>query len=198
MLDALFSSRVRIELLTIFFMNPTARFYARELARMVDEHYNAVWQELGNLEKIGLLLSEKGARVKYYSLNQGFPIYPELKSIILKTAGLGDLLRQELQNLGSIETVFIYGSVAAGEDDAASDIDLMLVGEVDLLALAPVIASLEERLGRSINYVVYSPEEFKERKDQGDPFLEDVLKGPRVMLIGREDGLSGTGEERAD
>jgi len=179
-------------------MNPTARFYARELARMVDEHYNAVWQELGSLEEIGLLLSEKDARVKYYSLNQGFPIYPELKSIILKTAGLGDLLRQELQNLGSVEEAFIYGSVAAGKEDAASDIDLMLIGEIDLLALAPVIAGLEERVGRSINYVVYSPEEFKERKDQRDPFLEEVLKGPIVMLIGREDGLSGTGAEGAD
>lgn len=198
MLEALFSSRVRIKLLTLFFMNPKSHFYARELARIVGEHYNAVWQELGHLEKIGLLLSEKGARVRYYSLNQGFPIFPELKNIILKTAGLGDLLRQELQNLGSIESAFIYGSVAVWEEDVASDIDLMLVGEIDLLALAPAIAGLEERLGRSINYVVYSSKEFKERKEHKDPFLEEVLRGPIVMLIGREDGLSGIGTERAD
>jgi len=197
MLEELFSSNVRVQLLVILLTNPDEEFYIRQLARRMGEHPYAVQRELRRLERLGLLRSHTRGRMKYYSVERDFPLYPELKRMILKTAGLGDLVRKELQNLGSIETAFIYGSVAAGEEDAASDIDLMLVGEVDLLALAPVIVDLEERLGRSISYVVYSPEEFKERRDQGDPFLEDVLGGPIVMLIGREDGLSGTGAERA-
>lgn len=198
MLEELFSSNVRVQLLVILLTNPDEEFYIRQLARRMGEHPYAVQRELRRLERLGLLTSHTRGRMKYYSVERDFPLYPELKRIILKTAGLGDLLRQELQNMGSIESAFIYGSVAAGEEDVASDIDLMLVGEVDLLALAPVIAGLEERLGRSINYVVYNPEEFKERKDQGDPFLEDVLKGPIVMLIGLEDGLPGVGAEGAD
>jgi len=198
MLEELFSSNVRVQLLVILLTNPDEEFYIRQLARRMGEHPYAVQRELRRLERLGLLTSRTRGRMKYYSVERDFPLYPELKRIILKTAGLGDLLRRELQNLGSIESAFIYGSVAAGEEDVASDIDLMLVGGVDLLALAPVIAGLEERLGRSINYVVYSPEEFKERRDQRDPFLEDVLKGPIVVLIGREDELSGTGAERAD
>ncbi len=118
--------------------------------------------------------------------------------MVLKTAGLGDLLREALQGLGDIKMAFIYGSVAAGKEDASSDIDLMLVGEVDLLALAPVITGLEERIGRSINYVVYSPEEFRQRRDKADPFLDEVLSNPRIMLIGREDDLSRVGARRAD
>lgn len=198
MLEELFSSNVRVQLLVILLTNPDEEFYIRQLARRVGEHPYAVQRELRRLERLGLLTSRTRGRMKYYSVERDFPLYPELKRIILKTAGLGDLVREGLQNLGSIEFAFIYGSVAAGEEDAASDIDLMLVGEIDLLALAPVIAGLEERLGRSINYVVYNLEEFKERGDQGDPFLEDVLKGPIVMLIGRENGVSGTGAERAD
>lgn len=198
MLEELFSSNVRVQLLVILLTNPDEEFYIRQLARRMGEHPYAVQRELRRLERLGLLTSHTRGRMKYYSVERDFPLYPELKRIILKTAGLGDLLRQRLQNLGPIEQAFIYGSVAAGEEDAASDIDLMLVGKVDLLALAPVIAGVEERLGRPINYVVYSPEEFKERKDQGDPFLEDVLKGPIVVLIGRENELSGIGAERAD
>ncbi len=198
MLEELFSSNVRVQLLVILLTNPDEGFYIRQLARRMGEHPYAVQRELRRLERLGLLTSHTRGRMKYYSVERDFPLYPELKRIILKTAGLGDLLRQKLQNVGSIESAFIYGSVAAGEEDVASDVDLMLVGEVDPLALAPMIAGLEERLGRSINCVVYSPEEFKERKDQRDPFLEDVLKSPIVMLVGREDELSGIGAERAD
>lgn len=198
MLEGLFSSKVRVQLLVLFLTKPDEEFYIRELARETGEHPYAVQRELRHLERLGFLIVRSRGRRKYYSLVRTFPLYPELKSMVLKTAGLGDLLREALQNLGSIERAFIYGSVAAGTEDASSDIDLMLVGEVDLLALAPVITGLEERLGRSINYVVYSPEEFRQRRDKADPFLEEVLSNPRIMLIGREDDLSGVGARRAD
>ncbi len=88
MLKALFSSRVRVKLLQRFFHQPTERFYARQLARELDEHYNAVWEELGNLERIGLLTPEPRAGAKYYQLNPAFPLHAELKSLLLKAARL--------------------------------------------------------------------------------------------------------------
>jgi predicted nucleotidyltransferase len=189
MLQALFSSRVRVKLLTHFFSHPDERFYARELARRLDEHYNAVWQELGNLERIGLLIGEQDANVKYYRLNPGFPLYPELKRIILKTTGLGQTLQDALARLGRVELAFIYGSVAAGEDDILSDMDLMLVGKVDLLELSAVVSQLEDQLGRAINYLVLTPAELAQRLAEGEPFVQNVLSGPKVMLIGAEDAL---------
>ena len=89
MLQALFSSQVRVKLLTHFFTHPGESFYARSLARQVGERYNAVWRELSNLERIGLLIGERDANVKYYHLNPEFPIYEELKRIVFKTASLG-------------------------------------------------------------------------------------------------------------
>jgi predicted nucleotidyltransferase len=189
MLQALFSSRVRVKLLAHFFSHPDERFYARELTRRLDEHYNAVWQELGNLERIGLLIGEQDANVKYYRLNPDFPLYPELKRIILKTTGLGQALQDALVRLGKVELAFIYGSVAAGEDDALSDVDLMLVGEVDLLELSAVVSQLEEQLWREINYLVLTPKELAQRLAEGEPFVQNVLSGPKVMLIGAEDAL---------
>jgi len=89
MLQNLFSSSVRVALLTHLFTHPYERFYARELARVLDVHYNAVWRELNNLQAIGLLVGEENATVKYYRLNPQFPIYDERKRIVLKTTGLG-------------------------------------------------------------------------------------------------------------
>ena len=198
MLQALFSSRVRIRLLTHFFSHPEERFYARALSRQIEEHYNAVWQELSNLEQIGLLRSEQDANVKYYRLNPDFPIYEELKRIILKTSGLGQTLREALDHLGAVEWAFIYGSVAAGEEDFLSDVDLMLVGEVELLALSEVVAHLEEQLGREINYLVLTRTELAQRLADGDPFIMNVLTSPKVMLIGEEDVLRQVAGTAAD
>lgn len=189
MLQALFSSKVRVKLLTHFFSHPEEQFYARSLARQVEEYYNAVWQELNNLERVGLLVSERDANVKYYRLNPDFPIYKELKRIILKTSGVGQSLREALDHLGTVEWAFIYGSMAAGEEDSLSDVDLMLVGEVDLMALSAVIARLEDQLGREINYLVFARAELAQRLADGDPFINNVLAGPKVMLIGDEDAL---------
>jgi predicted nucleotidyltransferase len=189
MLQALFSSRVRVKLLTYFFSRPGERCYARELARSLGEHYNAIWEELGNLEQVGLLQSEYAGSARYYHLNLDFPLYPELKSMILKTTGLGETLRAALEQLGTVEAAFVYGSVASGKEDAFSDLDLMLIGEVNLPELAKVVAQLEKQVGRAINYIVFTAQELRQRLADGDPFAENVLTGSRVMLIGDEDGL---------
>lgn len=189
MLQALFSSRVRVKLLTHFFSRPGERFYARELARSLGEHYNAIWEELGNLAQAGLLLSESAAGARYYRLNPAFPLYPELKRMILKTTGLGETLRASLGQLGTVEAAFVYGSVASGKEDAFSDLDLMLIGDINLPKLARVVSQLEKQTGRAINYIVFTAEELRQRLADGDPFIENVLASPRVVLLGDEDGL---------
>jgi predicted nucleotidyltransferase/predicted transcriptional regulator with HTH domain len=188
-LQSLFSSKVRVNILTYLFSHPDEPFYARSLAREIDEHYNAVWQELNNLESIGLLVSEQTGNVKLYRLDPGFLFYEELKRIILKSTGLGHVIRQAVDRLGTVQWAFIYGSVAAGEEDLHSDVDLMLIGELDLMQLAEVIGDLEDQLGREINYLVLTRSELVKRLAQGEPFMENVLSGPKVMLIGDEDAL---------
>lgn len=191
MLERLFSSRVRVKVLTIFLTNPESRFYTRELERVLNESPYAIQRELHRLEGIGLLEAERQGNIKYYWVNQGFPIYRELRGIILKTSGLGGTLREALSDLGTIEEAFIYGSVAAGDEDGSSDVDLMIVGEVDLLRLSEVVSRLEDSTGREINYTVYTSEELENKLREGDPFLENVQSGPRIVLIGSEDESGG-------
>jgi predicted nucleotidyltransferase len=193
MLNALFASRVRVRLLTLFLLNPEARFYARALAQRIGAQYSAVWKELKRLEQAGVLLSESSPTSKSYYINPRLAILPELRSIILKTVGAGDILRRGLEgSSGQIQAAFVYGSFAAGDADPQSDLDVMLIGEVDLARLAPLIARLEKSLGRAVNYTVYSPAEWRAKQRQRDPFIENVLTSPKVILIGDEDALRTT------
>lgn len=130
MLHKLFSSKVRIELLSTFFLHPEKSFYLRELERITGEDYKNVSTELRNLESIGLLTSSKSGNLKYFHVNPGFLIYSELKSIFFKIRGAPALLKQVLSDDRDIEYAFIYGSFAGGTENDRSDIDLMVVGEM--------------------------------------------------------------------
>ena len=86
-LHKLFSSKVRIELLNTFFLHPEKSFYLRELERITGEDYKNVSTELKSLESLGLLTSRKSGNLKYFQVNTGFLIYPDLKSIFFKVRG---------------------------------------------------------------------------------------------------------------
>ena len=204
MLQELITSRVRVKLLVLFLTHPDAEYYLKGLVRELEENNNTIRRELKRLEKIGLLDSRRQGNLKYYRVNKRCPIYPELKGIVLKTAGVGQALRDDLAALGQIDQAFIYGSFAKSEETIGSDIDLMLVGEVDLDRLHQLLRELEQRLGREINETVYGAEDFAQRQGEGDPFLQRVMQGPKIWLIGggnavprvRTQGVDSTPSDR--
>ena len=186
-LSSLFTSGVRAKLLTLFVMNPETDYYLKGLVRDLHESNNPVRRELNRLEALGVLSSRREGNIKYYRLNRACSIYPELKGLVFKTSGLATLLKSRLSELGEIELAFVYGSFAAGKEGANSDIDLMIVGNIDLVRLREVLRKLEHEVNREINETVYSPGEFSQRRDSGDPFLQRVLGGPRILLLGESD-----------
>jgi predicted nucleotidyltransferase len=185
----LLSSRVRVRLLDVFLSSPGARFYVRELERKTGEDIRNIHQELQNLEGLGLLKSEVQGKQKYYSVNEEFFLYPELKAIIFKTTGVQGSLKDALAKLEGIEAAFIYGSYATGDESERSDIDILIIGEPDLMALNEIVNELEEKLSREINYMAFDREEFEKRKRNKDAFITEVLKAKKIMLIGSEDAV---------
>ena len=87
MLEKLFSSRVRVRLLSIFLSNPARQFYGRELERITAEHQNAIWRELRNLSDLGVLTAQTEGKMKYYLANPHFPLYNELRALVFKATG---------------------------------------------------------------------------------------------------------------
>jgi len=189
MLQALFTSKVRIELLSTFFLHQGRDFYIRELEKITGEDYKNISLELRNLEQIGLLYSRKEGNLKYYSLNKEFLLYEELRSLFLKTRGPGSILKKVLSREKDIDFAFIYGSLASGEEAAKSDIDLMVIGKIPLEHLLKLLREPERILARDINPSLYDFSEIKKRVEENDPFITRVLNGPRILLVGDEEEL---------
>jgi len=186
MLNSLITSKTARKILSLLFSNPNEKFYIRQLERLTNEPVSAVRRELKKLEKSGLLLSKEEAKVKYFWVNKESPIYEELKNIILKTQAIGSTLRNLVKKIPDIKIAFIYGSVAKGEENMASDIDLMIIGDIDSVKIHSEISKIEDKIKRTINYNLINKKEFKTKKTN---FIKRVLKEKKTFLIGDENEL---------
>jgi predicted nucleotidyltransferase len=178
--------------LAVLFGNPNRSFYANEIIALAGSGTGAVQRELARLESAGLVTVRRVGKQKHYQANPEAPVFAELRAVVLKTSGLGDVLRTALAPpSGDIRAAFVYGSVAKREDTATSDIDLMVISE--RLTYADLFAVLEEatgRLGRKVNPTVYAPAELARRIRQGNAFVRRVLAQPKIWLIGGERDLA--------
>ena len=179
----LFSKTIR-NLLSVFVTNPKNRFYLRRLCVLIKSSPHPVQLALRKLEKAGILTSQREANIKFYSLNKESPIYPEIKSIIIKTEAVGETLRQELKGLKNIKCAFIYGSTAKDKERSGSDIDICIIGKVDLTAISRINARLEEKLKREISIVTFSPPEWEKAINEKKAFAADILKNKKIVLFG--------------
>ena len=189
MLETLLSSRVRTKVLKSLVLSPQRGYNAHQLSIDIHENYSAVWKELVRLEKAGILNSTVKSNAKEYELNPDCPIASELRSIVLKTAGIGTLVQSSLQKAEGVKALFIFGSFAAGSADQLSDLDLMVIGQVDLENFSQIIAQLETETGRAVNYIIFTESEWIDKKEKQDAFIDHILEAPKIMLIGDENEL---------
>lgn len=184
MLERFFTSKTRVKILTLFILDPDRELHVREIVRLVKENINAVRRELNNLEETGFLKSSRKGNMKQFTLNKSMPLYNDIASMVLKTEGVAKILKEHLNELGTITSAFIYGSFASNTAQINSDIDVFIIGNINEKKLITSLHDLENQLSREINYVLFTPEEFAIRKRKKDPFIVNVLNEPKVMLLG--------------
>jgi predicted nucleotidyltransferase len=184
-------TKTQQRVLRVLFGQPDRSVYASELIRNAGTGSGAAQRELARLEASGLVVASRIGNQKHYQANAESPLYSELRSIVLKTIGLAEPLRDALTPLvHDIRAAFVYGSVAKAEDRAASDIDLMIVS--DRLSYGDVFGALDKvsrALGRHVNPTVYSTADFLKRAKTENAFMTRVLGGPKVWVIGTEHDL---------
>jgi predicted nucleotidyltransferase len=189
-LEALFTSHARVEVLKLFFLRSSDRHYVREIASLTDQPVRAVQRELARLEQGGLLMSELDGNRKYYRANRNTPVFDELRSLLVKTAGLTDEIKGKLQNQSEqIDLAFIFGSFAKGAESSRSDVDILVIGSISARTLAALIAQLKVDLEREINPTILPQGEFKQKLKASDPFILSIMQEPKIFLIGGEDEL---------
>ncbi len=189
-LNDIITSKVRIKVLELFFGNPTEMYHVRGIVREINEEINAVRRELMKLEESGVIKKEARGNRVYYWVRDDYPMYQDLVAMVAKTKGLGSILIANKSKIGKPLYVMFSGRfVRHKKKKKDDDVDILIVGEIVLPEIASLIRAEESRRKTEINYTVMTREELVFRKQRRDPFLQGVLSGSRVMIIGDEDDL---------
>ena len=191
-LSKILSSRVRAQIFRFLFGIDKREFHLRDLERKAGLHRETIRQDLKKLLRLDLVTSRRDGNRLYYRANESHPLYRDIRNLVLKTSGLVDVLRTALEGK-DLKVAFVFGSVAEGDEKAASDIDLLIIGDVGLRKLARDLAGAADEVGREINPVVMSETEFRNRKKSGEHFLAGVLGSSKTFVIGDEDDLEAMG-----
>ena len=190
---ALFS-RGRRELLTLLFSNAEKSFYLRQIVRELGIGQGVVQRELSRLSDAGLITRTRIGSQVHYQANHESPVFTELKSLMVKTTGLAEVLREGLSTVADqIDVAFVFGSFARSEGRARSDVDVMVVGKVSFGEAVSALQPAQKRIGREVNPAVFSAEEYRARRKSKDRFVQTVLNSPKLFLIGGEHELKRLG-----
>lgn len=172
-------------ILATLYGRPGEEFYLRELARATATTASSLQRDLAALAGAGIVLRAVRGHQVYFRANRACPVFAELHGLVVKTFGVADVLKQALQPLAhSIDAAFVYGSVARGEERAASDIDLFVVGEVSFGDMIEALAPAQRTLGREINPTVFAPAEFADKAHEGNHFVTTVIAEKKLFVIG--------------
>ena len=167
------------------FSHPDERYFVRQLTVLLGEDSTNISRELARLEKMDILTSTREGKQKYYQANRQCAIFHELCGLAIKTAGVADVLRKALAPIADqIILALIYGSMARGAATSASDVDLLVVGDLEEMALHMALTEVEQQLGRTVNYTLLSLTEFQRRRQEKKGFLARVLAGPKIVISG--------------
>jgi hypothetical protein len=162
LLEALITSKTRIKLLLKFFLNSSNRDYLRGLESEFGDSTNSIRIELNKLESAGLLESSSSGNKKLFNANIKHPLFPEINSILMKFTGLDQLFERVINQLGDLNEVYLIGDLGRGIDSEL--IDLVFVGNVNRDFLNVLIEKAEKHIKKKIRYVLFSMDEFKEKK----------------------------------
>ena len=186
--ELLFPNQYRRKVLALLLMQPNQKKHLRELARQTQAAPGTLKKELDALCHVGLLTSERVGNQVQFQANQGHPVFAELQALIRKTTGLADVLRQALQPLGEqVALAFVFGSMASGNAHAGSDVDLLVVGSASFAQVVEATYAAQTPLGRDINPKVMTTDEWARKQAEGNPFVQELLAKPRILLTGTLD-----------
>lgn len=180
-LEKIFGSRTRVKIITLFTTGVKRPYFVREITRTVNERLNAVRRELLILEKIGMLSTYEEKRKKFYTVNEAFPLYEELASIMQKVGpGVEDTLFKHIEQVGDVAYACVSGYFTGS---ATSPTDLLLIGNIDEKKLELFAKRIEKEIEREISYTPMTMNEYEYRVNFNDMFLRQIFAGPTKELV---------------
>jgi hypothetical protein len=181
-LEALFGSKARTRILRFFLLNPERECRVTEVAQKNMLAPAVVRKELNDLKKIKFIIEHTKKGVKYYTSDQTFPFYFELKNLFAKsTASPQSKSLAKIKNIGDVKLALVSGIFL---NYPKSKVDMVLVANnVSRGKLRSLMNSLEAEVGKEVSFVLMNSDEFKYRMDMLDRFLLDFIEGTHMELI---------------
>jgi predicted transcriptional regulator len=183
-LEQLFDSLVKVRLLKLFLRNKGQSFTLQEIAKRIKSNSSACQRQIRKLESIKFINSRVKNGKKHYSVNRDFDFYNELRTLVLKSSPTSkEKILKRLRSLGRINLAILSGIFINVEN---ARVDFLIVGDnIKKKNLSSFLRDLEAEVGREIDYVILSTEDFKYRHDMFDRFIRDVLEKPHEKLINK-------------
>ena len=188
LLAEILSSKIRAEIFRLLFGINDKALYMRDIERRSGFAIGTIQGELKKLLNLDLVLKEIDGNRTYYRANKIHPLYEDIHNLVFKTTGLVDVLKNAL-GTKKIKLAFVFGSFARGEENAESDIDLMVIGNLGLRDVTRLLSDTEGKILREINPHVYSENEFIKKNKKQDRFVSQLIEGSKIFIIGSEDEL---------
>lgn len=181
-------SEVQLKVLALLFGQPDRKFQMSELIILIDSGVGAVHRIVKRLTNSRLVNEERIGRTKFYQANSQSPVFHEIHGLVIKTVALTIPLESALAPfMNSIFGAFIYGSIANGKDNSDSDIDIIVIGEgIQYSDLLSALQPVENDIRRTISVRIMTLEEWKNKVEESNPFVQRVLAQPKIFLKGSE------------
>lgn len=182
--DMLFGSKARARLIRFFLVNPGVEFLVSEVAEKTLIARPDIVRELARLTKMKLLFERSRKGKKCFIVNEEFPFYTELKSLVSKlNIHAQSQVFRKLKIVGEVKLILISGLFL---NYPKSKVDMILVvNNVNRTKLKHAIAHLEAEVGREIRFVLMSGEELHYRLNMLDRFFIEFLEGPYEGVVNK-------------
>jgi predicted nucleotidyltransferase len=182
--------------------------HTNEIIRRIEGNPRAVQRALVKSEAGGLITSRRIGNLRLWRMDPTNPLYASLREVFGRTRGLPAKLASVLAKSRGVRVAFLFGSYVTAKDNPTSDIDLFVIGAPDWKELAEALRAAGRQLGRVVNPIIWSETDLAEMPAANREFLDSVMAGPIIWLVGDEQeldkfrpslgaGVAGRGSERA-
>lgn len=179
------ASPAMARLIRYYAVNPDAAPHGRALERIVEVSSASLKNEIDRLTDLGLLVRERDGRLVRYRANESSPLWAHFRALVREFSTPKDVLAYALGEVDGVEAAFIFGSFAKGREREDSDVDVFVLGDhIDERALSRHILEASVLLGREVNVVQVTPDEFRTHR-ASRRFFADIVKEPKQWLLDR-------------
>ena len=131
--------------------------------------------------RLGIVQTQSVGRAGVHTINEAHASIPHLRALA-DPVGLVRAAVDEVVAL-PVESVIIFGSIARGEASEDSDVDLAVIADPGWVGRSDLEDNVSSRLGNACEVLVFTPAEFDELAQAGEPVVRDIVRDG-VALVG--------------